>query len=157
MLLLPICKRNNGEGSSMPTISYQIRFLLERELVLTVLQVIEGPCKLLGTKDYLAREQVTCPINTRGLCEKKSSIASLQTMIGAGVLSLSMIYIASRKFQASCFVSFVRLIWGVFQPSYLYAAFPHLWKEYLSYQTRLLLKGEYVLSVLQATESPANW
>lgn len=40
----------------------------------------------------------------------------MQTTNGAGVLALNRVYFASKKLQASCLVSFLRLLCGAYLP-----------------------------------------
>ena len=62
---------------------------------------------------------------------KSKGCFSFQTTIWAGVLSLSGINIASRKFPASCVVSLWDFYWLIMAPASLCSAFPCLQKEHI--------------------------
>lgn len=75
---------------------------------------------------------------------------SLQTTIWASVLSLSEVYFASLRHQASCFVSYLGLLLGGDHHS---IAFPFCERIAFSYEIMLPQKGEQIWSVIQATEA----
>ena len=68
-------------------------------------------------------------LEERPRMEKDKNCFWLQTIIGACVLSLSGVYFASWKLQASCFVSFMRLLLGAYCPCITMSCLPSLWKE----------------------------
>ena len=79
---------------------------------------------------------------------------TLQTTSGTSVLSLSGVYFASLKLQVSCFVSFVRLLWGVYHHYVLLCSICE--KVNICYQSMIVQKGEHIWSTFQYTEATAN-
>lgn len=61
--------------------------------------------------------------------DKGKGCFSLKTTIGAGILSVSGVYFASRNLQGTCFVSFVRLLWWCYCPSITMYCFALCWKR----------------------------
>lgn len=55
----------------------------------------------------------------------------IKTAIGYGVFSLIVVYLVSRKLQASCFVSSVRFLGVLITLALVTAAFKLLFKEHL--------------------------
>ena len=75
---------------------------------------------------------------------KREGCFSLKSIIGPTVLSLSGVYFASRKLQATCFVSFVRLLCGADPTSNF------------SYQIKLLQKEKTFTVCFKIMKTTAN-
>ena len=93
MLLLPAFEKK--------AFSYQIRLLQKEKHIVSVLQATEAPCKHLVHTELLTDDQFNWPSNNRGLFGKKVRIAFLSKQQLRVVLSLTGMYFASRKLQAS--------------------------------------------------------
>jgi len=86
----------------------------------------------------------------RGLDVKKNRQAllySLHPTSGASVPSQSGVYTASRKIQASCFVSFLRFLSRVYALASLCASLPSFGKEQLFIHKSSFSKKENTFSV----------
>ena len=85
---------------------------------------------------------------------KRSGLLFTSKHHQAGVFSLRGIYFASRKLQASCFVSFVWLLWNANQPSITIYCFPCVWQEYLYLPTQGYLERRICLEWVSRYLSP---
>lgn len=87
---------------------------------------------------------------------KKQGLLIIQTNIVDSVLSISGIYFVSRKFQPSCFVSFLRVLLGSYHKISQFTAFPCLWNEQLFITNLDSPAHENTQSGFQATEAQSQ-